>query len=75
MKIRNIGLIVFLVVYGVAGLVLLLDLFLLLSGQETISAYVWSTPALGLPILGVLLAGIGGLAFHFYAKAKARKNA
>ena len=52
------------VVLNLAGLVL--DALLAVWGQPTITQRVWALPLLGAPILFLQVAGVAGLAIHFY---------
>jgi hypothetical protein len=68
MTIGTAGLVLFVAVVAVNVVGLWLDLALLTSGRETITQRVWKCPPLGLPILTWQLAGLAGLAVHFYAR-------
>jgi hypothetical protein len=60
------GLVVFVLCWALCGLGLGLDLGLDYYGFRTFTSRVWQSPLLGLPILSVPVAGLLGLAYHFY---------
>ncbi len=61
------GLWVFVTCWGLSGLGLLLDLWLLDGcGCRTITSVVWEYPSVGLPIIAAQIIGLIGLLCHFY---------
>jgi hypothetical protein len=64
----------FIVVVVIDVLTLLFDLFLMVSGYETISGHVWTHPQLGVPLVLVQSAGLAALAWHLFVPPKDRPN-
>lgn len=60
----------FIVVVVIDVLTLLFDLFLMVSGYETISGHVWTHPQLGVPLVLVQTAGLAGLVLHLFVPPK-----
>jgi hypothetical protein len=64
----NGGLALFVLVQALNVAGLLLDLWLLSQGIQTVTQHVWRWPLLGLPLVAIQGLACGGLVVHFYGQ-------
>lgn len=64
----DVGLVVFVLVLAIDGIVLIFDLCLKLTKRPTISHQTWDNPALAIGLLGWQLIGTMGLAIHLFTR-------